>query len=386
MSCPHCHESARFVEYRPKMAQSLIGTVPLERAYYHCRSCGAGTVPWDDTLGLTRQALTPGAREVVCLAGAVDSFGEAAAVVLKKLAGLQVGESTVERSSEAAGRDIGRRLAAGETFGTAAPWAWHKDAEGKTCAYISLDLTGLGMQGPDGAAIEGRMAAVGMIYNPVPDDPACWAVPPGHRPQFQARYVAGLGGQVSLAGPMRKQAAQVGMDQAQRWIALSDAGAGIEDFLRVNFGRVEAVILDFYHAAEHLGELGRALYPGDDALREAWLDRWCHRLKHEGGEVVLGALRALPVEGREAARTVLAEVLGYFENQVHRMDYPRYLAQGWAIGSGPIEAACKTVIGKRMKNGGMRWGEDGADEMCHLRALFVSGEKQWDAYWHPSQN
>ena len=177
----------------------MVGTVPLERAYYHCRSCGAGTVPWDDTLGLTDQALTPGARQIVCLAGAVDSFGEAADVVLKKLAGLRVSESTVERTSEAAGRDIGRRLAAGEIFGTAEPWAWHKDAEGKTCAYVSLDLTGLGMQGPHGAAAEGRMAAVGMIYNPVPDDPACWAFPSGRRPQFQARYVAGLEG-TSLAG------------------------------------------------------------------------------------------------------------------------------------------------------------------------------------------
>ncbi len=386
MSCPHCHESARFVEYRPKVVQSTVGVFALQRAYYHCRWCGQGTIPWDETLGLSRPALTPGARELICLAGAVDSFGEAADVVLKKLAGLHTSASTVERTSEAAGRDIGRRLAAGETFGTAEPWAWHQDAEGKTCAYVSLDLTGLGMQGPDGAAAEGRMAAVGMIYNPVPEDPAGWAFPSGRRPQFQARYVAGLEGQASLAQPLRQQAAQVGMDRAQRWLALSDAGAGVEDFLRVNFGRVEAVILDFYHAAEHLGELGRALYPGDDAHREQWLDRWCHRLKHEGGEAVLEALRALPVEGRETVRTVRAEVLGYFENQVHRMDYPRYQAQGWAIGSGPIEAACKTVIGKRMKNGGMRWGEDGADEMCHLRALFASGEKQWDAYWHPRQN
>ena len=218
-------------------------------------------------MGLTRQALTPGAREVIGLAGAVDSFAEAAAVVLRKLAGLQVSESTVERTSEAAGRDIGRRLAAGETLGTAEPWAWHKDAEGKTCAYVSLALTGLGMQGPDGAAAEGRApglpgwAAVGMIYNPVPDDPACWARPQGRRPQFEARYVAGLEGQASLADPLRKQAAQVGMDRAQRWLALADAGAGVEDFLRVNFGRVEAVILDFYHAAEHLGELARAV-PG----------------------------------------------------------------------------------------------------------------------------
>jgi hypothetical protein len=230
-----------------------VGTFPLERAYYHCQGCGTGTVPWDETLGLSRQALTPGARELVCIAGAVDSFAEAADVVLRKLANLRVSESTVERTSEAVGRDIGRRQAAGETFGASTPWLWHKDAEGKTCAYVSLDLTGLGMQGPDGAAAEGRMAAVGMIYNPIPDDPSQWARPQGRAPQFQARYVAGLEGQASLAEPLRRQAAQVGMDQAERWIALSDAGAGVEDLLASNFGRVEAVILDFYHASEHPG-------------------------------------------------------------------------------------------------------------------------------------
>ena len=386
MTCPHCHEPARFVEYRSKTVQSMVGTFPLERAYYHCRSCGRGTVPWDEALELSPQALTPGARELVCLAGAVDSFGEAADVVLKKLAGLRVSESTVERTSEAAGDDIGRRLAAGETFGAAEPWAWHRDAEGKTCAYVSLDLTGLGMQGPDGAAAEGRMAAVGMVYNPVPEDTARWARPRGRAPRFRARYVAGLEGQAALAEPMRRQAAQVGMDQAQRWIALSDAGAGVEDLLRVNFGRVEAVILDFYHVAEHLGDLGRALYPADESAREGWFERWCHRLKHDGGQAVLDELRSLPADPRESVRKVHGEVVGYFENHVHRMDYPAYRAKGWAIGSGPIESACKTVIGKRMKNGGMRWGEEGADGMCHLRALFAGGEDQWDAYWHPSPN
>ena len=91
-----------------------------------------------------------------------------------------------------------------------------------------------------------------------PRTPPQWARPQGRTPQFQARYVAGLEGQASLGEPMRKQAAQVGMDQAERWIALSDAGAGVEDWLRTNFGRVEAVILDFYHAYG----TPRATWPG----------------------------------------------------------------------------------------------------------------------------
>ena len=107
--------------------------------------------------------------------------------------------------------------------------------------------------------------------------------------------------------------------------------------------------MDCYHAAEHLGDLGRALDPGDEATREEWLERWCHRRKHERGAVKLEGLRALPPGGREAVRKADGEVLGYFENQVHRMDYPTYQTKGWAIGSGPVESACKTVTGKRMK-------------------------------------
>jgi hypothetical protein len=354
----------------------------LDRAYYHCAACGSGTVPWDDRLHLGPTTLTPGAIEVVCLAGAVDSFAEANAVVLRKMAGLSVGESTVERTSEANGQAIGLRLAAGEVFGPAQRWSWHKDAEGITCAYISVDLTGVGQQGPGGMAADGRMAAVGMIYNPVPEDSSQWANPQGPRPQFQARYVATLEGQAALGEVLRRQANQVGIHRAQRWIGLCDAGSGLEDQLRATFPRIEVVILDFCHAAEHLGDLARALHPTDEQRRQEWLEPWCHQLKAQGGRAVLEELRALMLDGRETVQRVHSEVVRYFENQAHRMDYPSYQAQGWAIGSGPVESACKTVIGQRMKGGGMRWGAEGADAMCHLRALLRSGVGPWNAYWH----
>jgi hypothetical protein len=336
-------------------------------------------------LGLSADALTPAAREVVCLAGLLSSFAEGGTAALPKLTGLRVSESTVERTTEAAGRDVAARLAGGEVFGAKRDWAWHKDAEGKTCAYVSLDATGVGRQGPGGAKNEGRMVTVAMVYNPVPEVAARRARPDGPAPRFDVRYVAGSDGMAALGEPLRRQAAQVGMDRAQRWVALSDGGAGLEDWVRSNFGRVDAVILDFYHAAEYLGDLARALHPEEEDEREAWLGAWCHRLKHEGGAKVLEDLRALEVRGRAAAEA-LSVVARYFENQSHRMDYPSYVAKGWAIGSGPVESACKTVIGQRMKGAGMRWGEDGADSVSHLRALFKSGDKQWDAYWHPTSN
>jgi hypothetical protein len=98
---------------------------------------------------------------------------------------------------------------------------------------------------------------------------------------------------------------------------------------------------------------------------------------------VLADLRELTVR-RGAARECREEVAGYFANQKHRMDYPTYVAKGWQIGSGPVESACKTVVGQRMKGGGMRWGQDGADAVAHLRALFRSEKPQWEAFW--SQN
>lgn len=347
---------------------TILGSVRVCRAYYHCTHCHAGHCPRDAALGLTTVDLSRGAAEAVALAGVLSSFAEAAEKVLPKLAGLRVGESTVERATERAGADVGRRLADGEVFGPRKAWKWSKDADGKTCAYVSADSTGVGMQGANGAAGDGRMAAVAMVWN---------AGKPG-----QVRYACGMTGGLQVLGdPLRNQGAQVGMDRADRWVAISDGGAGIEDWLRSNFPRVEAVVLDFYHAAEHLGEWAKVLHP-DPAEAGRVAGEWCHRLKHEGGATVLAELGAIDVSGRsEAVREAHRVLLVYFGNQVHRMDYPGYRAKGWLIGSGPVEAACKQVVGQRMKGSGMRWSEAGADAVCHLRALFRSEKGQWDAYW-----
>ena len=348
---------------------SLLGAVRIERAYYRCRHCRTGHCPRDGQLRLSAAGLTRGAEQVTALAGALGSFAEAATKVLPRLAGLRVAESTVERAAERVGQHLGRRLAAGETFGRARAWDWQPDAEGKTCAYVSADLTGVGMQGAHGAAAEGRMAAVGMVYNP--------GVP------GQARYLAGLtGGLAALGEPLRRQAGQVGMDRAERWVAVSDGGAGVEEFLRSNFPRVEVVILDFYHAAEHLSDWAKAWHPDDAAAAAARAAAWCHRLKHAGGPAVLAALTALDVSGQSAAvQEAHRQLVGYVTNQVHRMDYPAYRAKGWQIGSGPVESACKQVVGQRLKGSGMRWSEAGADALCHLRAIFRSEASQWDAFW-----
>ena len=167
---------------------------------------------------------------------------------------------------------------------------------------------------------------------------------------------------------------------------MCDGGAGLEDLLRLHFGRLDAVILDFYHASEHLGDFAKAWHPSDAAAAEAAHAAWSHRLKHEGGAAILAWLEGLDIAGHPRAQPAWEEVVTYFRNQCHRMDYPGYRAKGWQIGSGPVEAACKTVVGQRLKGSGMRWGEDGADALCHLRALWRSEHGQWEAFWCPSPN
>jgi hypothetical protein len=382
MTCSHCQDDARCKGFRPRRVVSLLGPLRLWRHYYHCDHCHRGTFPRDGLLGLREHDLTPAADEVVCLAGLLGSFADAAEDILARLAGLRLGESTVQRSTEAAGNRLAQALAEGQTFGGQQEWAWHKDAEGKTVAYVLGDSTGVGMQGPDGSEAEGRMANVMAIANPVPEERVRWADPSRQGPPpWQARYLAALRPWSELGVVLRRQGGQVGMDQAERWVALCDGANGLDDFLAKNFPRVEVVILDFWHAAEYLGKLSKALHPHDEEAAAAWRGPWCHRLKHEGGAAVLAGLRGLEVRGR-AARECLRDVVTYFTNQVQRMDYPAYRAKGWCIGSGVVESACKRVVGQRLKGAGMRWGEDGADAVCHLRALFLSDKGQWDAFWH----
>jgi hypothetical protein len=378
--CPHCRRDARFVERRGKWCESLLGPLRIQRCYYHCRGCGHGHVPWDQALGLGARALTPAASEVASLVGAQTSFAQAAEVTLQKLCGLRLSESTVERVTEAAGERLAKLLEEKVTFGERKAWSWQRDARGRSCAYVGLDATGVRQQGEQGAAAEGRMAYVGMIYNPRSKHDER---PPERHP---VRYLAGFYQLDELGLQLRRLAAHVGWDEAEQQIALSDGGNGLEDFFRKNFPLAEC-ILDFWHAAEHLTELGLALWPDDEALRQQRVAAWCQQLKHEGGFTILRALGELDLTNHPAsARQAYADCVRYFQNHQHRMDYPRYVANGWQIGSGPVESACKTVVANRLKGSGMRWGEDGSDAVCHLRALYLSEPGQWEAFWknHPN--
>jgi hypothetical protein len=383
---------------------------------------------------------------VACQAGVLTGgFAEAAEKVLPKQAGLHISESTIQRATEDAGARLGGWLEQGITLGQDVQWCWHTDREGRRVAYLGVDATGVPQQGPDGGKADGRMPYVAMVYNPPPEKPEqkageslplpaqpAWptagphlgaaaagpagppaepaAVGPPVQPppagtaglpgpgggggcadkpprKMQARYLAGLYALPLLGLLLRRQAAQVGMEAAQQWIGLSDGGSGLENFLQSNFNRANLVlILDFHHPAGRLEELAKCWHESDEEMAKQQAEQWCKTLKHEGGQALLDRLKAQPPPRRKAARQMYDEMLGYLENHKHKMKYPEYLKKGWYIGSGPVESACKTVVGQRLKLAGMRWAEFGTDNVCHLRALFRSEKGQWDAFWSHSLN
>ena len=123
----------------------------------------------------------------------------------------------------------------------------------------------------------------------------------------------------------------------------------------VNFPRVEAVILDFYHAAEYLAKLAQALNPDDEEAAVEQTKAWSRIQRDEGGEVMIAVLEGWDWPTRKGLVSIREEVLGSFRNQVHRMDYPTYEDNGWSIGSGAVVSACKTLVGPRLKGPGMQW-------------------------------
>jgi hypothetical protein len=377
VSCPHCGQAAEFHSHRPHTPLSLVGPVHYRRAYYLCRRCGEGLFPFDQEAGLTARNLTPATERVATLAGTVADSFEKGADLLDEMAGVRLGESTVARTTEDAGGRLAEAVAAGATFGPKVDWTWHRDYEGRRCAYVELDATGVRRQGEGGGPAPCRMAYVGLVCNPRPE----WPWPEEKPAPMRVRYLSGLYPLEEFTPLLRTPAGAVGMDRADRWIGLSDGGMGLEDRLKENFPRVEAIILDFFHPAERLTGLARLLHPKDEGRAEDQARRWCQLLKDAGGAVLAAVLREWDWPRLKGLKEAVEDLLVYLGRQAHRMEYPEYLAKGWYIGSGAVESACKTVVGQRLKLAGMRWGEDGSHAVCHLRALYRSEKGQWDAFW-----
>jgi hypothetical protein len=137
-------------------------------------------------------------------------------------------------------------------------------------------------------------------------------------------------------------------------------------------------IVDLYHAREHLTELSKLLHQPATPSSQSWLDQRIQELDAGEIEQLVGRLQRLRPQ-QEAARESLRKAIGYFQDNAERMRYARFREQGLFVGSGVVEAACRTIIGQRLKQSGMHWTVDGANAIIALRCCQLSG--RWEEYW-----
>jgi hypothetical protein len=362
-----CQHAAKFHSYQSRRLLTVHGEVRLPRAYYDCGRCHHSYLPYDAVRGLHDES-RPGLRSLVCLAGTLLPFADAAQDVLKRFAGVRLSASTVLRWTQAEGERLRAQLRQGqmvEPTQPELPWTAPRKQD-QPAASVGLDAFSVPRQGIGAGKAEHRMLYTALLYTPEKE---------------HSRYLVDFELD-ALAEQVRSQARALGLTQVSDLIAVTDGGNGLEEALPRHLADKVTTILDWYHAAEHLCDFAKVWHARDEAARQQWRQQVQGVLDEQGGEVLRASLRAIELPAPTLAEVIeeLRKLIGYVENNRHRRDYPSYRQKGWAIGRGPTEAGCK-IIGERRKGSGMRWVEEGAATVAALRALYVSGGKVWDGFW-----
>ena len=170
-----------------------------------------------------------------------------------------------------------------------------------------------------------------------------------------------------------------------RIACLADGARGIWTYFETHPRLKDAIhINDFHHAADHLSDVSDALFWQGTQEAQKWFKKYRRILKRAKGGVdkVIRSIRYYGERQRIRSPERLQAVedeLGFFTRNRSRMQYAEYRRQGLPIGSGVVEAACKTLVGQRLKRAGMRWSIEGGQTIINLRAVVLS--KRWDAFW-----
>jgi uncharacterized protein UPF0236 len=363
----------------PMILDCIFGSFILERDYYYHPGKGMGHYPADAALGI-EGGKTPALLRLVCLEGADESSYQKAEEHLRETGGILVSGRQIQR--------IVQQIGAG-----AQQWQQRQalkplpECKPAPILYISADATGLPMrkeelQGrkgkqPDGTA-KTRSAYLGCVFTQHQRDQQ------GHpvRDYESTTYVSGING-VEEFGPMlRQEAIRRNLGQAGRAVLLIDGAPGLENMGQLNFPGVTQIV-DFWHGADHAGKVVEALLGSKEhPFYQLQRSRWVRRLLGNGVENLIKETRQ--ESAGKANEQAVEEQLAYFVHNVPRMKYRTFRRQGLFIGSGVIEAGCKTVIGSRCKQSGMFWGKPGAQNVLALRC--ISASRRLDAFWKDRLN
>ena len=375
-----CGEQAHYHDHRPKRLLTALGPVQWERAYYVCPHCHQGQSPRDRELDVEGAECSPGVRRMMALVGVEASFDKGREQ-LELLADLVVTSKAVERHAEAIGADIAAREH--EQIRRA------KQLElPKVCApavpvfYIEMDGTGVlvvkaeteGRAGKvEGQPAHTREVKLGCVFTQTATDQEGRPVRDGD----STTYTGAIETAEEFGLRLYTEAWRRGWSRAQKKVVIGDGAVWIWNLADQHFpGAIQ--IVDLYHARQHLWELSAQLFPNDARGRKRWMARGLDRLDRGKIEALVKILRELHPANAELAKIVSNEA-DYFQRNAHRMRYPAFRAQALFVGSGVVEAGCRTVIAFRLKRSGMFWTVRGANAIIALRCSRLN--HRFEDYW-----
>jgi hypothetical protein len=375
-----CGHQAHYRELRSKPVLTAVGKVEVSRPYYLCSHCHSGQFPGDVELDIQNTEFSPGVRRMQAVVGQDAPFDHGRQQ-MKLLADLEVTTKAVERTAEAIGEDIAAReqdeiqramqldlpIVVGEPI---------------PILYTQIDGTGVpvvkketvGRPGKtEGQPAHTREAKLGCVFAQTKWDEEGYAI----RDPDSTTYVGAIETAEEFGKRIYLEAWKCGWSRAEKKVVMGDGAEWIWNIADQHFpGAIQVV--DLFHARQHLWELARKLYPNHEAEQRRWMMIHQDMLDEGKIENLVHAIRSIDSSSPELTEKTRKEA-AYFENNAKRMRYPEFRRQHLFVGSGVIEAGCKTVIGSRCKQSGMFWTVRGANAILALRCRQING--RFEDYW-----
>jgi hypothetical protein len=365
---------------KSKPLVTILGPLTYWRSLFQCPKCDQTRYPGDEQLDVVKTTRSPGLRRMMGRAGSKSTFKEGRND-LKIYAGILVSAKDVERVAETIGADMERWSAQQrETL-------LNQDIPARAerpipILYISYDGTGVPMiaselEGTKGKQLDGsaktREVKLGCVFTQTTTDSDGFPI----RDPETTSFVGAIENAEQFGKRIYAEAVRRGLAYAEKVVVLGDGAEWIKNLAELHFPEATQIV-DLYHTREHASDLCKTLFLPDDDEVLKYRTRWWTDLDEGKIEKIAEEAKVRMPEDPKKKENAEKEI-AYLIKRKQQMQYAEFRDQGLFVGSGVIEAGCKTVIAKRLKQSGMEWSVRGANAIISLRCLFLSG--RFEEYW-----
>lgn len=364
-----------------KQITTLLGAIRFERSRYQCPHCKKTRYPGDETLSVQDTSFSPGVQRQTARLGQKEPFHEVA-LDMRELAGVPLSRKSAERISENNGEAMEAWLGAERKAVTDRQVPSPEATKTIDTLYIELDGTGVPMVPHEVAGRKGkqkdgsaktREAKLGCVFTQTQFDEKGRPV----RDPASTTFVGAIESAEQFGHRLYAEAVRRGLFYAKRVVAIGDGAKWVQNLIGDLFGNAQFII-DYYHAREHITKLCQALFDRDIKRINLYLECWITLLDEGNIEAIIAQANEMLATAK-FHKDAQAQI-GYFDNNKDYMRYADYKNNGLFIGSGVIEAGCRTIIGQRLKHSGMEWTVRGANAIIALRCMHHSNrvEEFWE--------